>query len=61
MCIWDDDGGTGSFFVFSLIDGEFRPFNKDKIIRTSVRLNENKFARGLENGTVEIYKFWFRN
>ena len=40
----DDDGGTGSFFVFSLVDGEFRHFNKDKIIRTLVRLNENKFA-----------------
>lgn len=48
------------FFVFSPDDinnGEFKSFTEDEIMRTLVKINETKFAVGLENGDVKFYQF----
>ena len=61
LCISGENaGGTGSFFVFSPDDinnGEFKSFTEDEIMRTLVKINETKFAVGLENGDVKFYQF----
>ena len=61
LCISGENaGGTGSFFVFSPDDinnGEFKLFTEDEIMRTLVKINETKFAVGLENGDVKFYQF----
>lgn len=61
LCVSGENaGGTGSFFVFSPDDinnGEFKLFTEDEIMRTLVKINETKFAVGLENGDVKFYQF----
>lgn len=61
LCVSGENaGGTGSFFVFSPDDinnGEFKSFTEDEIMRTLVKINETKFAVGLENGDVKFYQF----